>query len=53
MLKEIQHIKKLIEDASKAMTETYSDNRKKLSFDFNRIGTDDLGNGVFIVFPKL
>ena len=53
MLKEIQHIKKLIEDASKAMTWTYSDFNKKLSFDFNRIGTDDLGNGVFIVFPKL
>ncbi len=52
MLKEIQHIKKLIEDASKAMTWTYSDFNKKLSFDFNRIGTDDLGNGVFIVFPK-
>lgn len=52
MLKEIQHIKKLIEDASKAMTWTYADLNKKLSFDFNRIGTDDLGNGVFIVFPK-
>lgn len=55
MLKEIQHIKKLIEevsDASKAMTWTYADFNKKLSFDFNRIGTDDLGNGVFIVFPK-
>ena len=52
MLKEIQHIKKLIEDASNAMTWTYSDSSKKLSFDFNRIGTDDLGNGVFIVFPK-
>ena len=52
MLKEIQHIKKLIKDASKAMTWTYSDFNKILSFDFNRIGTDDLGNGVFIVFPK-
>lgn len=52
MLKEIQHIKKLIEDASKAMTWTYVNSGKKLSFDFNRIGTDDLGNGVFIIFPK-
>lgn len=52
MLKEIQHIKKLIKDASKAMTWTYTDFNKILSFDFNRIGTDDLGNGVFIVFPK-
>lgn len=52
MLKEIQHIKKLIEDASKAMTWTYADSSKKLSIDYNRIGTDDLGNGVFIVFPK-
>ena len=52
MLKEIQHIKKLIEDASKAMTLTYADSSTTLSFDFNRIGTDDLGNGVFIVFPK-
>lgn len=52
MLKEIQHIKKLIEDASKAMTLTYADSGTTLSFDFNRIGTDDLGNGVFIVFPK-
>jgi len=52
MLKEIQHIKKLIEEVSDAMTWTYSDLGKKLSFDFNRIGTDDLGNAVFIVFPK-
>ena len=52
MLKEIQHIKKLIEESSKAMTWTYADLNKKFSFDFNRIGTDDLGNGVFIVFPK-
>ena len=52
MLKEILQIKKLIEDASKAMTWTYSDFNKKFSFDFNRIGTDDLGNGVFIIFPK-
>lgn len=52
MLKEIQHIKKLIEEVSDAMTWTYADFNKKLSFDFNRIGTDDLGNGVFIVFPK-
>ncbi len=52
MLKEIQQIKKLIEESSKSMTLTYSDFNKKLSFDFNRIGTDDLGNGVFIVFPK-
>lgn len=52
MLKEIQHIKKLIEDASKAMTWTYVNSGKKLSFDFNRIGTDHLGNGVFIIFPK-
>ena len=52
MLKEILQIKSLIEDASKAMTWTYSDFNKKLSFDFNRIGTDDLGNGVFIIFPK-
>lgn len=52
MLKEIQHIKKLIEDASKAMTLTYVNYGKKLSFDFNRIGTDDLGNGVFIIFPN-
>lgn len=52
MLKEIQHIKKLIEDASKAMTWSYVNSGKKLSFDFNRIGTDDLGNGVFIIFPK-
>lgn len=52
MLKEIQQIKTLIEDASKAMTWTYSDFNKKLSFDFNRIGTDDLGNSVFIIFPK-
>src|SRR5574344_50701 len=52
MLKEIQHIKKLIEEVSDAMTWTYADSSKKLSFDFNRIGTDDLGNGVFIVFHK-
>lgn len=55
MLKEILQIKSLIEevsDASKAMTLTYSDFNKKLSFDYNRIGTDDLGNGVFIIFPK-
>ena len=52
MLKEILQIKKLIEDASTAMTWTYSDFNKKFSFDFNRIGTDDLGNGVFIIFPK-
>src|SRR5574344_927660 len=52
MLKEILQIKTLIEDASKAMTLTYADLNKKLSFDFNRIGTDDIGNGVFIVFPK-
>ena len=52
MLKEIQHIKKLIEEVSDAMTWTYADFNKKLSFDFNRIGTDDLGTGVFIVFPK-
>ena len=52
MLKEIQHIKKLIEDASKSMTWTYADSGTTLSFDFNRIGTDDLGNGVFIIFPK-
>lgn len=53
MLKEIQIIKKLIEDASDAMTWTYSDSSKNISFNFNRIGTDDLGNGVFIVFPKI
>lgn len=53
MLKEILQIKSLIEEVSDAMTWTYSDFNKKLSFDFNRIGTDDLGNGVFIVFPKL
>lgn len=53
MLKEIQIIKKLIEDASDAMTWTYSDTSKKISIDFNRIGTDDLGNAVFIVFPKI
>lgn len=52
MLKEILQIKTFIEDASKAMTWTYADSGKKLSFDFNRIGTDDLGNGVFIVFPN-
>ena len=52
MLKEIQHIKKLIEEVSDAMTLTYVNSGKKLSFDFNRIGTDDLGNGVFIIFPK-
>lgn len=52
MLKEILQIKTLIEDASKAMTWTYADYNKKLSFDYNRIGTDDLGNGVFIIFPK-
>lgn len=52
MLKEIRKIKSLIEEVSEAMTWTYSDFNKKLSFDFNRIGTDDLGNGVFIVFPK-
>ena len=53
MYKEICKIKSLIEDASQAMTWTYSDSGKKLSFDFNRIGTDDLGNAVFIVFPKV
>lgn len=53
MLKEIQQIKKLIEESSKSMTGTYADSRKELAFDFNRIGTDDLGNGVFIVFPKI
>lgn len=52
MLKEILQIKTLIEDASKAMTLTYAVYNKMLSFDFNRIGTDDLGNGVFIIFPK-
>lgn len=52
MLKEIQQIKKLIEDASDAMTWTYADSGNKIAFDFNRIGTDDLGNAVFIVFPK-
>lgn len=52
MLKEILQIKSLIEEVSDAMTWTYSDFNKKLSFDFNRIGTDDLGNGVFIIFPK-
>src|SRR5574344_1949055 len=34
MLKEILQIKTLIEDASKAMTLTYADSSKKLSFDF-------------------
>ena len=53
MYKEICKIKSLIEDASNAMTWNYSDSGKKLSFDFNRIGTDDLGNAVFIVFPKI
>lgn len=53
MYKEICKIKSLIEDASQAMTWTYADLGKKLSFDFNRIGTDDLGNAVFIVFPKI
>lgn len=53
MYKEICKIKSLIEDASDAMTWNYSDSGKKLSFDFNRIGTDDLGNAVFIVFPKV
>lgn len=53
MLKEIQIIKKLIEDASNAMTWTYADSGKNISFDFIRIGTDDLGNAVFIVFPKV
>lgn len=52
MLKEILQIKSLIEEVSDAMTWTYVDSGKKLSFDFNRIGTDDLGNAVFIVFPK-
>jgi len=53
MYKEICKIKALIEEVSDAMTWTYSDLGKKLSFDFNRIGTDDLGNAVFIVFPKI
>lgn len=52
MYKEICKIKSLIEEVSNAMTWTYVDSGKKLSFDFNRIGTDDLGNAVFIVFPK-
>lgn len=52
MYKEICKIKSLIESASDAMTWNYSDSSNKLSFDFNRIGTDDLGNAVFIVFPK-
>ena len=52
MLKEILQIKTLIEEVSDAMSLTYVDYNKKLSFDYNRIGTDDLGNGVFIVFPK-
>jgi len=52
MLKEILQIKSLIEEVSNAMTWTYVVSDKKLSFDFNRIGTDDLGNAVFIVFPK-
>lgn len=52
MYKEICKIKSLIEEVSDAMTWTYADSGKKLSFDFNRIGTDDLGNAVFIVFPK-
>lgn len=52
MLKEILQIKSLIEEVSNAMTWTYVDSGKKLSFDFNRIGTDDLGNAVFMVFPK-
>ena len=53
MYKEICKIKSLIEEVSNAMTWTYVDSGKKLSFDFNRIGTDDLGNAVFIVFPKV
>ena len=53
MYKEICKIKSLIEEVSNAMTWTYADSGKKLSFDFNRIGTDDLGNAVFIVFPKV
>lgn len=53
MYKEICKIKSLIEDASDAMTWTYADSGKNISFDFNRIGTDDLGNAVFIVFPKI
>lgn len=52
MLNEICKIKSLIEEVSDAMTWTYVDSGKKLSFGFNRIGTDDLGNAVFIVFPK-
>lgn len=53
MYKEICKIKSLIESASNAMTWNYSDSSNKISFDFNRIGTDDLGNAVFIVFPKV
>lgn len=52
MLKEILQIKSLIEEVSDAMTWTYVNSGKKLSFDYNRIGTDDLGNGVFIIFPN-
>ena len=53
MLKEIKKIQKLIEDDSQAMVWSYSNlSGSGLHFNYNRIGTDDLGNAVFILFPK-
>ena len=53
MLKEIKKVEKLIEDVSGAMTWNYDNvNGNGLNFYYNRIGTDDLGNAVFILFPK-
>jgi len=52
MLNEIKKIQKFIEDDSQAMTWTFSSATSELSFNYNRIGTDDLGNAVFILFPK-
>ena len=53
MLNEIKKIQKLIEDDSQAMTWPYAScNGSDLNFYYNRIGTDDLGNAVFILFPK-